>query len=598
MRSIRAMCVLGVGLVVSGCCEDERALNYYGDLAEDYEGEEAEMLRLAGLIYQTLDCDDDGLSNAEEDAFGSSMYSADTDSDGLLDIEEQALGTNPDSADSDGDGFTDFEEVEAGTDPTRASSSPGDINRPVTCDRVTEVEEQEHFAEAAFSDVSSKYYRTYDFTRGGPECMCTVELEGTSKVTGISVFMPTSPLEDTNWGNLPIPRGVWVETPWGDGVDVDFGSDKPINQSSGVGSSKQWHAFYVDPTKSDVAAQEEAVDLGGDYTIFVSTTNVSDAGSPPFLEEGECDLMSGQLQFRVDYNEAVEMEMKLHDWSAGDGVSIPVFADGRAEDAIACTAGERRTTRFALADLSSRLVPIAVSGASDYAYSKIAQVRVIDWNGAENLSLTDGAGTEVELSVEEDWITLPDGGVSLEDAQWSDDGDSTGASRPPVVDVVHVCPTRRTGTAEEVDVSYPLSWDTLEDAVSTLTAGWASLSMILPERTADLPALLVRPPMSTSSASSDESGIYGTSPTLDVTPVPATAELLIESHGIGPVLRLDAEEVGSGVWTVSYDEGLLSLSGYVAETEEGLVVQVEEGWLWGIPLMPVELRLSTYGAAE
>ncbi|MEL6349720.1 MAG: hypothetical protein AAFV53_41835, partial [Myxococcota bacterium] len=376
-----------------------------------------------------------------------------------------------------------------------------------------------------------------------------------------------------------------VETPWGTAMDAHFGSDLTLNTLSGMGDAQDWHAFYVDPTVSDVAVQDEEVDLEGTYTIYVSVANAQTF--PAHLDVGECDLMSGQLQFRVDYDEAVEMEMKLHGWSTGDGSSIPVFADGRAEDDTACTAGERKTTRFALADLSSSTVPLAISGASDYAYSAIAQVRIIDWNAADRLTVTDGAGTEVTLSVGEDWITLPDGGITLEDAQWSYNSDSIGASRPPVVDVVHVCPARRTGIAEEVDVSYPLSWAALEDAVSTLTGGWASLSMILPDRTSDLPALLVRPPTSTTSETVDGTSV-----------VPPTGELRIESHGVGPILRLDVEEVDSGVWSVTYDEELLSLSGYVAETAEGLIVQVEEGWLLGLPLMPVELRLSEYGAAE
>ncbi|MEL6350124.1 MAG: thrombospondin type 3 repeat-containing protein, partial [Myxococcota bacterium] len=205
MRTIRALCVLGMGLTVSGCCEDGRMLSDYADLAAEYEGEEAAMLELAGLIYPKLDCDDDGLTNEEEDALGSSMYRADTD----------------------GDGFSDFEETEAGTDPLNASSFPeddlilpSDINKPITCDSVTEVGELHHFAGDAFSDDEKKYYRTYDTFLGGPECVCTVDREGISKVTGISVFMPTKPLEPTDWSNQPVPRGVWVETPWGTAMDA------------------------------------------------------------------------------------------------------------------------------------------------------------------------------------------------------------------------------------------------------------------------------------------------------------------------------------------------------------------------------------------
>jgi MYXO-CTERM domain-containing protein len=64
------------------------------------------------------DPDGDGLTNAEELAFGSDPQDADSDDDGLDDGEEQAAGTDPNNEDSDGDGLTDGEEVhEYGTDP-------------------------------------------------------------------------------------------------------------------------------------------------------------------------------------------------------------------------------------------------------------------------------------------------------------------------------------------------------------------------------------------------------------------------------------------------------------------------------------------------
>jgi len=57
------------------------------------------------------DSDGDGLSDSEEQVFGTDPTSADSDGDGLTDKEEITLGTNPLRRDSDGDELTDGEEV-------------------------------------------------------------------------------------------------------------------------------------------------------------------------------------------------------------------------------------------------------------------------------------------------------------------------------------------------------------------------------------------------------------------------------------------------------------------------------------------------------
>jgi gliding motility-associated-like protein len=83
------------------------------------------------------DCDNDGLTNAEEIALGSDPFDPDTDGDGVLDGTEVADGTNPlnpcslvyanqtvtpsvawNNLDCDNDGLTNGQEVLLGTDPT------------------------------------------------------------------------------------------------------------------------------------------------------------------------------------------------------------------------------------------------------------------------------------------------------------------------------------------------------------------------------------------------------------------------------------------------------------------------------------------------
>ncbi len=69
-------------------------------------------------LAPTQDSDNDGLSDAEEQALGTNPLSADTDNDGLFDQEEvEVYHTNPLNPDTDGDGFLDGEEVRNGYDP-------------------------------------------------------------------------------------------------------------------------------------------------------------------------------------------------------------------------------------------------------------------------------------------------------------------------------------------------------------------------------------------------------------------------------------------------------------------------------------------------
>lgn len=69
-----------------------------------------------------VDSDGDGLTDEEEESFGSDPLLADSDGDGLDDLLEEQNGTDPNAVDSDDDGYTDFQEVDAGTDPADSSS--------------------------------------------------------------------------------------------------------------------------------------------------------------------------------------------------------------------------------------------------------------------------------------------------------------------------------------------------------------------------------------------------------------------------------------------------------------------------------------------
>jgi len=66
----------------------------------------------------TVDSDKDGLTDDEEEQYGTDPFEPDSDGDGLYDREEvKVYHTNPLNPDTDGDGYLDGEEVENGYNP-------------------------------------------------------------------------------------------------------------------------------------------------------------------------------------------------------------------------------------------------------------------------------------------------------------------------------------------------------------------------------------------------------------------------------------------------------------------------------------------------
>lgn len=72
------------------------------------------------------DADGDGLSDADEAAYGTDPNNADSDEDGVQDGGEINAGTDPLDVDSDDDGYSDFDELERGSDPLDPASFPVD----------------------------------------------------------------------------------------------------------------------------------------------------------------------------------------------------------------------------------------------------------------------------------------------------------------------------------------------------------------------------------------------------------------------------------------------------------------------------------------
>ncbi len=83
------------------------------------------VLSLAPFLFAGCgdkDSDGDGLTDDQEETFGTSSEAVDSDEDGLTDKEEFDLGTDGTEIDSDADGYNDLDEVNEGSDPTDSDS--------------------------------------------------------------------------------------------------------------------------------------------------------------------------------------------------------------------------------------------------------------------------------------------------------------------------------------------------------------------------------------------------------------------------------------------------------------------------------------------
>ena len=77
---------------------------------------------------ESLDSDNDGLTDDEEVGHFTNPLLADTDGDGLMDGDEVTRGTSPILADTDFDTLSDSQEISLGTDPTNYDSDGDLIN--------------------------------------------------------------------------------------------------------------------------------------------------------------------------------------------------------------------------------------------------------------------------------------------------------------------------------------------------------------------------------------------------------------------------------------------------------------------------------------
>ena len=161
----------------------------------------------------TKDSDGDGLTDLEEEEFGSDPENADSDDDGLTDLEESEAGTDPTEPDSDGDGYSDFDELEEGSDPADEDSKIYTGNWPYQADK------DSYNAPTSTADTSSSLGELllrdqlldqfgdmvdlYDFAGQGKYIVIQFSAAWSITCTLLSEAIATNPADGDEWGSSP-----------------------------------------------------------------------------------------------------------------------------------------------------------------------------------------------------------------------------------------------------------------------------------------------------------------------------------------------------------------------------------------------------------
>ena len=133
----------------------------------------------------TIDTDGDGLTDADEAAFGSDPTLSDTDGDGLLDADEAALGTDPTVIDTDGDGVSDLDEV-AGAGDEGSIDSDGD--------GLTDAEEAAYGSDPSLPDTDADNFGDFQERELGTSSV-TPDTDGDGVLDGDEVAAGTDPFD-------------------------------------------------------------------------------------------------------------------------------------------------------------------------------------------------------------------------------------------------------------------------------------------------------------------------------------------------------------------------------------------------------------------
>ncbi|MES2643810.1 MAG: hypothetical protein V4850_30260 [Myxococcota bacterium] len=427
----------------------------------------------AGTDPLDADTDDDGLADGEEVVSGTDPLKEDTDGDGLSDwAEVRDHGTDPLLADSDGDGYDDATELVSGSDPVDESSVPGvGAGDVVRCEEADQTEGDVIYEGAVASGLSAAaavaLYTDWD---GGPdegtECSCTVTLFDTNptEVRGVSVWIPTRVHSGSLWSSLPIPAAVMLDVPdgWTEDTTLHVAAVNELNDIDDDSGTEAEHWFAFDDIASNadneyLLEETAPVDVSGTYTIWVSFANTSHMGMGMCSRLADSSSPENSLHFRVDTPS-----------STSSSFTRPPSAP--RPDPHACIPGLERATTFALANLGEGTRPLIKGGAPGFVGSRLREVTVTSWNGADRLELRRPTGVVAVLTPEHPTALVGQHDIPLAQAKWKSGRATAGSWTDPTIQVRHMCPAGP-GALLAGDTT-AVSWSALDQALRSATGGF------------------------------------------------------------------------------------------------------------------------------
>lgn len=210
-------------------------------------------------------------------------WSMDSDNDGLTDAEEELFGTDPLKSDTDGDGLLDKFEIEASLDPLNKDTDDNGVldgDEDLDGDKLTNLQEQEYGTNPIFEDSDS---------------------DGLSDYEEVKTYKTNANNKDTDNDGLS------------DYYEVKLGTD-PNNSDSNGNGIKDGDELYSTEITTNESEKDDNIDvvvsgdIKGEYLDDIVITNMED--SHPFISNDIPGYIGAPFRIGL-YDENGEAEISI-----------------------------------------------------------------------------------------------------------------------------------------------------------------------------------------------------------------------------------------------------------------------------------------------